>query len=192
MARKIGLAGLGTNQAATTKRILAIFDRATPADIEAGAQWYGAASEIARDMSDASGYSFVRCCGILAALSPRTPWGRNVSLAWAFVTGAENGSGLRANWSAAIRVRDGGVLYGPKTLAFAANIAGDRDAVTVDVWAVRAALGSRVMDPEAALARKGVYSEIAAAYRAAAALRGVDPTTMQATVWVVVRGGRAG
>lgn len=60
MARKIGLAGLGTNQAATTKRILAIFDRATPADIEAGAQWYGAASEIARDMSDASGYSFVR------------------------------------------------------------------------------------------------------------------------------------
>ena len=79
-----------------------------------------------------------------------------------------------------------GTFGGPKTRAFARNISGDREAVTVDVWACRVA----GID-ETKLSRVGVYEAVAQAYRDAASVKGVDPATMQATTWVTARGGRA-
>jgi hypothetical protein len=84
--------------------------------------------------------------------------------------------------------------FGPKahkTRRFARNLLGDRRSVTVDVWAARTALGDTVEDPERALRLVGVYAAVEHAYQLAARRRGVDPTTMQATCWVVERGGRA-
>ena len=74
------------------------------------------------------------------------------------------------------------VLGGDKTRAFYRAITGDREAVTVDVWAARAALGDWIsLTPKR-------YGRISAAYKAAARRLGEDPRTVQATVWLVARG----
>jgi hypothetical protein len=62
--------------------------------------------------------------------------------------------------------------------------------VTVDVWAARVAFGPRD-DAEQVLSRVGVYDAVERAYQIAAQRLGVDPVTVQATTWIVARGGRA-
>jgi hypothetical protein len=77
-------------------------------------------------------------------------------------------------------------VKGNKTKAFAANLLGDTEAVTVDVWAIRTALGHTVRGDEVKYA--GVYDAIADAYRAAALVLGVSAPSVQAVCWVVERG----
>jgi len=75
-------------------------------------------------------------------------------------------------------------LRGPKTNAFARAIAGDRDAVVVDVWMCRAAgLGKDA--PNAT-----EYRAIADAIRTLAGTGAVcmAPATLQALLWIIVRG----
>jgi hypothetical protein len=70
--------------------------------------------------------------------------------------------------------------------AFARNIAGDWNEVTIDMWAFRAACGDLAI--EKYLARKGAYETVAEAYRIAAKKFGIAPAQMQAIVWVAIRG----
>ena len=170
-----------------TNRILRVWESATPSDIEAGAVWYRDAQILAADLAGESIYDIEETAGIIAALSPRTFWSRNVVAAVAAVRGREKPSGIIGrNWDTAQRIVDGEpadkVLRGPKTRAFAANIAGDTSRVTVDIWALRA-----VGLDETALSRKGIYEAIELAYQRAAAILGVEPATCQATAWVVTR-----
>lgn len=177
------------------RRIVATFDRASASDVESGARWYDEAGELASSLIHAAG-SLEHAAAVISHLSPRTSWARNVAGAVALVT---NGPGaarelgcIGDNITRAARALesvDPLNSFGPtapKTRAFAANIAGDREAVTVDVWAARV-----VSVDEALLSRVGVYDAIAHAYRLAARRRGVDPATMQATTWIVARNGRA-
>lgn len=101
-------------------------------------------------------------------------------------------AGLPANRAKAWRIANGAdpalVLGGPKVRAFFANITGDHDAVTVDVWAARAAEGRD--NPNGPTG--GRYAAIADAYRLAAASRGVSPRECQAAIWVHVRGAAEG
>lgn len=175
-------------------RILRTFDRATASDLEAGARWYDEAGSLAANMAAAHfDGNIERAASVLAALSPRTSWARNVAGAAAFLvsgpTAARRIGCIGTNVSRAVTARRhgfDGLGNGPKVQAFARNIAGDREAVTVDVWACRVA----DLD-ETRLGRKGAYDAVAHAYRLAARRRGVDPATMQATTWVVARNGRA-
>lgn len=170
------------------RRIVRTFDRATAADVESGARWYDEAGTLAASlMSDDT--TLEQAAAVIAALSPRTTWSRNVAGATLLLLHNEVMPGLigrnvetaTAAWHLGLEA-----LKGPKTNAFARNIMGDREAVTVDVWAMRVAdLDERL------LGRKGAYDIVADAYRAAARRRGVDPATMQATTWVVARSGRA-
>lgn len=176
------------------RRILRTFDRATASDVEAGASWYPHAQTIAAGLARTAGVDLLAGAALLSALSPRTDWARNVAGATSLAEGgvaegcmATNVErGHRVLWAARHR---GDVIAalgdGPKTRAFAQNIAGDVEAVTVDVWACRVA----DLD-ETLLSRKGAYSAVAHAYRLAARRRGVTPATMQATTWVVARNGR--
>lgn len=201
-------------------RILVTFDRATPADVSAGASWYGAdAANLISDIARLGNVSRAAAAAVVAQLSPRTTWGRNVSAATALCLAYGQGGPDRAQraYDAARAVgamganvdralvaltayADGAdpiaTVNGPKTGAFARNLTGDRDAVTVDVWAARVALSpswQRGQDDnsETVLGRSGVYGALSQAYRVAARRRGVDATTMQATAWIVVRNGRA-
>lgn len=175
-------------------RILRTFDAATASDIESGANWYNEAGTLAENMGAAhfSGDT-LKAAAVLSALSPRTTWARNVAGAAALLCGGPDAARrlgcIGANVDRAVRCMEvgiDGIGNGPKTRAFALNISGDREAVTVDVWAARVA----DLD-ETLLSRVGAYDAIAHAYRLAARRRGVDPATMQATTWIVARNGRA-
>jgi hypothetical protein len=187
----------GVTHETIVRRILATFDRATVSDLESGARWYDEAGALASSMAGnhgrTHGLTLERTASVIAALSPRTSWGRNVAGAHALIVqgpaAARRVGCIGSNVERAQRAyREGfaGLGNGPKTNAFARNIAGDRESVTVDVWACRVA----DLD-ETLLGRVGAYDAVAHAYRLAARRRGVDPATMQATTWVVARNGRA-
>lgn len=173
------------------RRILRTFDSATGSDLESGSRWYDEAGSLASSLaSDTVPRDHV--AAVIAALSPRTSWARNIAAATALLqsgpTAARATGAIGANVERARLAKRQGptALNGPKTQRFCANIIGDREAVTVDVWAARVA---GITDLE--LSRVGVYDAIEHAYRLAARRRGVDPATMQAVTWVVARNGRA-
>lgn len=185
----------GVTLRTVTTRIARTFDQATPAEIEAGAAWYPETGSLAGDLALQSGRSKDCAAAVISHLSPRLQWARNVLAAHTLLVEKEALPGTLsrgiAKAEAAIS-RDQNMLgvdestFGPKTLRFYLNIMGSREDVTVDVWALRAA----GLD-DTYLGRKGVYEALEYAYQLAAARRSVEPSTMQATTWVVVRGGHA-
>lgn len=182
-------AGLPTMRT-LTRRILATWQRATSSDIEAGARWYGEAESLVTELASDT-VTREQAAAVVAHLSPRTTWTRNVAGAAALVRHGERGPGIMAanhdRAAAALTHPDPESTFGgPKTLRFFRNILGDSEAVTVDVWAARVAGVS-----EKSLSRKGIYDAVEHAYRRAARRVGVSPATMQATTWVVARNGRA-
>lgn len=187
-------ARIGTSTRATVDRIVRTYRDATPSDCEAGVRWYGDAELTATELARAGRTTVETAAAVIAHLSPRTPWSRNVNGAWSLVTTGEAPGCLSANVGRARRALHSDApletLNGPKTRAFASNILGDREAVTVDVWALRVALGDRP-DADKLLRRTGTYEAVSHAYRLAARRLGVDPVTVQATTWIVARNGRA-
>jgi len=73
-------------------------------------------------------------------------------------------------------------LKGPKTNAFARAIAGDENAVVVDVWMMRAA-GCENDSPN-----KKQYSEVSQAISDIAERFAMTPRACQALIWILVRG----
>jgi hypothetical protein len=171
---------------------------ATAADLAVGLAWYDRARRAAADMADRYGVSEshvpVECAaGVIAALSPRCQWASNVRAAELMLAAAAAGApepvtnGTLANRRKAWRIANGAepdaVLSGPKVRAFYANIMGDREAVTIDVWAARAAEGRDW--PHAPVKRR--YRLLAESYRRAGERRGMCPRDVQAAVWTVYR-----
>lgn len=160
---------------------------------EAGASWYLSAQEWAEGQARETGVSVVLVAGVIAAYSPQTRWIDNLIDADNHIRGKALRTGVMgSNVKRATNVMAMGLPglgKGPKTAAFARNILGDTDAVTVDVWAARAAFGT--MDKQLAsqmLGWVGAYDMVADAYRKAAAEAGVSASTMQAAVWIAIRG----
>jgi hypothetical protein len=191
MSHSKALAKLEVSSVETiTRRILKVWARATPADIESGSRWYAEAGELARELGPAAG-SVEHAATVIAHLSPRSTWTRNVAAAIAVVNETELPAGVMSDplhrAVDSLNVENPlETLNGPKTRRFALNILGDVESVTVDVWAARVA---GITERE--LGWAGVYDLIEHAYRLAARRVGVDPATMQATTWIVARGGRA-
>lgn len=182
-----------TSRAAVIRRILDAWNRATDSDKEAGAVWYREANAHCVALT-AYGWSMEQAAAVLAHLSPRTTWARNVAGAYALATKEEPKGCMSANVTRARVAIDAPdpllTINGPKTKSFALNILGDAEAVTVDVWAARVAFGDRD-DIDKTLSRAGVYDAVADCYRAAARKMGVAPSTMQAVTWIVARNGRS-
>lgn len=181
------------NLPAMTRRLLECWGEASADDLASGIAWYSRAETAAAAM--ASGPITARdAAGIVASLSPRNRWNVNLAQAAKVITHALSGTldvpavSTLSNRGKAWRIATGEspdvALSGPKVRAFFANITGDHDAVTVDVWAARAAEGCSIK----AAPTGGRYNAIADAYRAAADAAGVTPREMQAAVWVHVRG----
>jgi len=162
-----------------------ILDSATAVQYVAAHEWYDEANAIARSMSNLCGLSIEKCASIIAAFSPRERWNTNVKYANMFINGGTPPT-LTNNINMAYAAMSLGfnALNGRKTNAFARNIAGDKDAVTIDVWMIRAA----GLD-----ANKGVndteYRILAEVVKELAANRGMYPATAQALIWIIVRGG---
>ncbi|WP_433685776.1 DUF7178 family protein [Nocardia sp. CA-119907] len=181
------------NKTATTERkainsILKVWGHATGEQISAGHTWYRDAFVLATKVSEIADISLERAACVIAALSPRTTWERNVVAALAIANGEPVPATLPANVARAnlaMTAADPWSIFTPhsrKILNFTKNILGDESAVTVDMWASRIAGITEIE-----LARAGVYEAVAHAYTRAAAHRGVSPAVMQATTWIIVR-----
>lgn len=176
-----------------TQRILRLYDAATPENREASA-WYGRGRSHVRRMARDHGVTERAAAGVVAAISPRLQWSQNLQYADDILAFAASGIRIakpqvpvfRQNRDKAWRIALGeyplSVLGGMKTRSFYRNLTGNLEAVTVDVWAGRAAglTAAAISDSE--------YAIIAEAYIEAARLRGIMPAEMQAVVWVEVRG----
>ena len=178
---------------AMVRRIVRTYDASPFYVREQGRAWYPRALQTAGDIADVlpAPHSPVKAAGMLAAMAPRVSWSRAVLCTVRLARhgiGADVSGVLRSNVRNALQIRDGmhpnDVLRGRKSFSFYRNIIGDVDAVTVDVWALRVALG----DTPAAAPSPAAYDVIADAYRAAARIVGETPRDVQAITWTQVRG----
>jgi hypothetical protein len=160
--------------------------QATLAQMEQASVWYRDAEEVAEDVARNLDTTLEVGASIVAAFSPRERWSTNVSKAIAYSMG-QRPKGLQNNLTMADNAMSHGfdALKGQKTNAFARAIAGDSDAVVIDVWMMRAA----AMPTDSP--NKSQYNECANAVRVIADEFGITARTTQALIWIVKRGSAA-
>lgn len=163
------------------RRMSRVIDGYCRHDKRLAESWYEDAERWARTRANKYGATLEQVAGVIAAFSPRVSWKRNLELAELFLAG-EATPGLAMSRQNAEKVYAGGTLTGPKTAAFAANIAGNYDPVTVDVWMMRAA-GLDTDRPTVVQ-----YREISKAVRRMARRHNMTPAAMQALIWIKIRG----
>lgn len=157
--------------------------QASLSQVEQASIWYFEAQEVAEDVAEILSLPLEYGAAIVSAFSPRERWASNVQKAYAFANGKPV-TGLSNNLKMANDAKAHGfdALRGQKTNAFARAIAGDNNAVVIDVWMCRAANAS-TDSPS-----KGLYNILADAVRIVADEYGISPRTCQALIWIVIRG----
>jgi hypothetical protein len=169
--------------------IRAILGQATDEDLADGCRWYPTAARIVAGIGEWSGLATDRVAAMLAALSPRNPWAWNVQDAAAFAKAIADGGEMpsattyghnrRMAWALGSGTADWRTAA-PKVRSFVANIMGDTEAVTVDVWAARVCTAGDWNDRMPA----GRYRAMAQAFRIVAVEQGLAPRDLQAITWV--------
>ena len=117
---------------------------------------------------------------------------QNWNAAYAVARAADAGAteppalGLRNPLEKAWRIRHGErpdrVLGGEKVRRFWRNLAGDTDAVTIDVWMCR------VVGIDQEKLTPAIYAEVERAFQEAARIVGETPRDLQAILWFAIRG----
>lgn len=184
--------------------IKAIFKLATAAERVDGSVWYPIARDIAQNLSDEYGVSLTQAIGVIAALSPRNKWNRNVidseSLIAAYIADPESAATVKvctfgANKAKAIKVLNASdadldavlaILSGPKLREFASSIYG-LDDVCIDGHAYCIWTGGRTSLKDVPAIGVKLRKEIKADYRAAALDLGLTPSACQAITWCAWR-----
>jgi hypothetical protein len=174
-----------------TANVLRVWRSATPEQHAQGTSWYahahGAAASLDPDPK--------RAAGVIAALSPRNSWPRNLELA-ARAYSNNNASGtLGRSCQQANDILAGAdpldVLGGPKVRAFYQCIVDSgTQAVCIDRHSTDVAVGTRlslVQREGIVLHRANRYEQFADVYRRAAKRMGVSAPVMQAVTWVTWR-----
>jgi hypothetical protein len=170
-------------------RLLEAYEASSEAEVEAGRAWYRTQRAGIAHLGLEYSIDRRRVAAIVAVLSPREPWAKN--LAWAEEvcrTGSHGAHGLLANGRKAERLYEGeapeDVLGGLKVTAFDRALCGDDEAVVVDTWMLVA-----VGWPDGASLTPKRYRAIATQLAEAARIAGIPAAEFQAVVWVHVRGG---
>lgn len=151
--------------------------------VEQAAIWYADAEKVAHEVARNLDTTLEIGASVISAFSPRERWSSNVEKAVAFSLGKKV-TGLSNN----LKMAQGSLtlgfdaLKGQKTNAFARAIAGDQNAVVIDVWMMRAA-GAEKDSPN-----KTEYAEMSQAVKRVAHKFGLTPRTTQALIWILVRG----
>lgn len=156
---------------------------ATYGQIEQASKWYMDAERVAAEVARNLGSTLEVGATVVSAFSPRERWTNNVAKAISFSLGRDV-PGFKNNMKMANNALTMGfkALNGPKTNAFAKAIAGDEQAVVIDVWMLRA-LGIEKKSPT-----QSQYIEMAEAVTTVAIEHGMTPRAMQALIWIIVRG----
>lgn len=162
----------------------------TETDKACGRAWYPDAQAIVREWSAHYGLPVETVASIVAALSPRCRWERNLVCATNVLDGHPISLGegaLRVNYLKAVDIlRDRATSImpyfksAPKVASFQQNLQGNMEFVTVDVHAAQAAM----KDPTFKTGLTwNAYTVFAAAYAANAAELGIPPAEYQAILW---------
>jgi len=168
-------------------RYRALLQKATPGQIDEATDWYpDRAGAIVEEIRQNLDTSTEVAASILSAFSPNTDWQGNVRRALAFSRGEYTGhiyatpdklsQIMREAWNA---------LPGAKTNAFARAMAGDHNAVVIDIWMMRAARMTRDIPTDRD------YRILSAAVRKVADETDLTPRTTQALIWIIKRGNAA-
>ena len=175
-----------TPVATATEAYCSLILSASLAQTEAAATWYHDAQAVAFEVANNLGVTLEVGASIVSAFSPRERWASNVAKAIAYSLGSRP-AGLGNNLRMADAALAAGfdALKGLKTNAFARAIAGDTDAVVIDVWMMRAD-GMETDSPN-----KGQYLALSSAVCEVASQFGITPRTAQALIWIITRGGAA-
>lgn len=157
--------------------------KATFGQVEQAAKWYVDAERIAEKVAENLGTTLEVGASVVSAFSPRERWSVNVARAIAWSLGQEvaclKNNLVMANNALTLGFK---ALNGMKTNSFAKAIAGDEQAVVIDVWMLRA-VGIEKKTPN-----QSGYNELANAVKTVAFEFGMTPRSMQALIWIVVRG----
>ena len=194
------------NVSPTATNVLHVFDGASALERLEGASWYRDEHDFARALAEthwrgSSPRKVTTACGVLAAMSPMTPWDYTKRLALRlYRTGDLDGGTFSANVEKALRVYRGAypldVLGGPKVRSFYLALvnAGEDDSVVIDRHALHAALGQVVdMRMRGRILRGDGYDRVADCYRRVAEIVNtrdrleLTVSQVQATVWVTWR-----
>ena len=169
-----------------------IVKSAKASQVEQATQWYADAEAVAHEIVDiyktrGMDVSLEQAASIVSAFSPRQRWSTNVRQALRFAHGDDTMRCLPNNLKMAQRALEIGfdALNGKKTNSFARNIAGDENAITIDIWMMRSA-GLTKDSPN-----KTDYSQLSEAIEKISQETAMTPRTIQALIWVVYRGSAA-
>jgi hypothetical protein len=189
---------------ANIDNIKAIHKLATAAERVDGSAWYPVARDIAQTLADEYGVSLAQAIGVIAALSPRNKWARNVidaeNLIATYVADPESAATVKvctfgANKAKAIKILNAydadldavlAILSGPKLREFASCIAG-LDDVCIDGHAYCIWTGGRTTLAEVPAIGVKLRRQIKADYQTAATELGLTPSALQAITWCAWR-----
>jgi hypothetical protein len=175
--------------------ILGVYECSTRFEREEGRTWYPDAGAWCRATGRLYGVPGAVVAAMAATLSPKISWVFTVrdvlNLLGAWSSGANprrvKCAALGANKRKAIKILGEGrpAVSGSKVSAFYANLIGDYNRVTVDVWMYRAAIGSYHESSQWLTPRQ--YERFETVYVEAADLLGYTPARLQATLWLTVQ-----
>ena len=188
------------------KHIQAVLDLATAADVVQGKGWYETAFQVAVALDASYNVGTLKAAGVLAALSPRNKWERNVidaeKIIAAYVAaGSEGAEEIKVctfgkNKAKAIRILELGagsaaleieaILSGPKLCEFFHCIVGHYD-VCIDGHAYAIWFGERVTLANVPSIGVKLRRAIKADYIAVAEANNLQPFEVQAITWVAWR-----
>ena len=186
------------------RHIQAVLDLASVSDVSAGKDWYLTARKAAIQLSDRYGVDVTTACGVIAALSPRNKWTRNLidaeNIINAYVTaGIEACESVKVctfgkNKDKSLRILAciptldvvEGILSGPKLCEFFRSIIGQND-VTIDGHAYSIWFGERVTLANVPSIGVRLRRQIKADYLVVAAKNDLAGYELQAITWVTHR-----
>ena len=191
--------------AANVKKILSVFNLASADDLATGLNWYAQAKKAAAIMAERYNIHPHEAAGVIAALSPRNRWERNLTdaenlIAAYAAAGAEGCATIKVctfggNKAKAIRILSAGcitdadvikILSGPKLVEFYSCIVGIQD-VCIDGHAYAIWFGHRLTLARVPSIGVKLRRQIKADYLTAAEKAGISPAQMQAVTWCAWR-----
>lgn len=172
------------------RNLRALYRRASEADKRDGIAWYRTAESGCRMWANHFGLDVRTVACVIAAISPQCDWQENIRLAFDMLSDRPvYGKALRVNLFKARRILvDRAIAMnpyfkaGPKVCAFAANLSGNGDAVTIDTHGIQAAMNHPTTTKSIHPSSYRVFAEC---YATVAREFGLRPCDFQATIWCV-------
>jgi len=168
--------------------LVALYEKASPGVRRRGRAWYPEANRRLREIAAQHECPLSHAVAVFSIVSPAAQL--STALRWTDeILGGERPGGrypnvqapkIEAARSTRYPVR---TITGPKVNAFYRAIMGDREALVLDRWAIRAGGHNQLYSHVPAAIRR----ELDAAYRAAAEACGETVRAFQAIVWIVCR-----